>query len=201
MEVFPEDGNYVYTIAQLFPRMCVYDDYEGWQNKQFLGRSEFALPFGDYKVSITVPADHIVGATGSLKNPTDVLSKAEVETIQCCKDLVRQTGDYCNAGRSNTKREDKVNGKEDVGISRRQRSRLCICQLPQVHLGCAGREDRRDKTPLAMSYYPKEGNPLWEKESTKVVTNTIEVYSKFTLDYPYPVAIACIPPASAWSTR
>lgn len=78
MEFFPEDGNYVYTIAQFFPRMCVYDDYEGWQNKQFLGRGEFALPFGDYKVRITVPSDHIIGATGTLQNPSDVLSKTEI---------------------------------------------------------------------------------------------------------------------------
>ena len=85
MEFFPEDGNYVYTIAQFFPRMCVYDDYEGWQNKQFLGRGEFTLPFGDYKVRITTPADHIVGATGILKNPTEVLSKAESERFEKAK--------------------------------------------------------------------------------------------------------------------
>jgi hypothetical protein len=78
LEFFPEDGNYVYTIAQFFPRMCVYDDLVGWQNKQFLGRSEFTLPFGNYKVSITVPADHIVGATGSLANPQQVLTKTEI---------------------------------------------------------------------------------------------------------------------------
>ncbi|MBA4057078.1 MAG: aminopeptidase, partial [Marivirga sp.] len=85
MEYFPEDGNYVYTIAQFFPRMCVYDDYEGWQNKQFLGRGEFTLPFGDYKVRITVPADHMVGATGVLKNPGDVLSRVEQERFEKAK--------------------------------------------------------------------------------------------------------------------
>src|SRR5688572_8874657 len=72
-EYFPEDGNYLYAVAQWFPRMCVYDDYQGWQNKQFLGGGEFALPFGDYSVKLTVPADHIVAATGTLQNPQQVL--------------------------------------------------------------------------------------------------------------------------------
>ena len=73
-EYFPEDGNYLYAVAQWFPRMCVYDDVVGWQNKQFLGRGEFTLPFGNYKVKLTVPADHIIAATGSLKNGKDVLT-------------------------------------------------------------------------------------------------------------------------------
>ena len=81
LEYFPEDGNYLYTIAQFFPRMCVYDDYEGWQHKQFLGGAEFALAFGDYKVRITVPADHMVGATGVLKNPQEVLTKTAYRAI------------------------------------------------------------------------------------------------------------------------
>src|SRR3989338_8406247 len=73
-EYFEEDDNYLYTIAQWFPRMCVYNDVEGWQNKQFLGRGEFTLPFGDYEVSITVPSDHIIGATGELQNGSTVLT-------------------------------------------------------------------------------------------------------------------------------
>ena len=81
-EYFPEDGNYVYTFAQWFPRMCVFDDYEGWQNKQFFGRGEFALTFGNYQVRITVPSDHIVGATGWLQNPKDVLTKDQIERFE-----------------------------------------------------------------------------------------------------------------------
>jgi hypothetical protein len=84
-EYFPADGNYSYVIAQWFPRMCVYDDVNGWQNKQFLGQGEFALPFGNYKVKITVPADHIVAATGTLKNPEQVLSKTELERFNRAK--------------------------------------------------------------------------------------------------------------------
>lgn len=85
LEYFPEDGNYVYTIAQWFPRMCVFDDVNGWQNKQFLGRGEFALPFGDYRVKITVPADHIVAATGTLQNAAQVLNKTELERLERAK--------------------------------------------------------------------------------------------------------------------
>ena len=88
-EYFPEDGNYIYFIAQWFPRMCVFDDIEGWQNKQYLGAGEFALTFGDYKVRITVPADHVVGATGWLQNPKDVLSKQQIERFE----LARKTYD------------------------------------------------------------------------------------------------------------
>ena len=81
-EYFPEDGNYVYTIAHWFPRMCVFDDYNGWQNKQFLGRGEFALVFGNYNVKITVPSDHIVAATGWIQNPKTVLTKQQLERFQ-----------------------------------------------------------------------------------------------------------------------
>ncbi len=70
-----DDGNTIYTITQWFPRLAVYNDVRGWQHKQFLGRGEFALPFGDYEVKITVPSDHIVASTGELQNMSDVLSK------------------------------------------------------------------------------------------------------------------------------
>lgn len=189
MEYFPEDGNYVYTIAQFFPRMCVYDDYEGWQNKQFLGRSEFTLPFGDYKVRITVPADHMVGATGSLKNPTDVLSKAEIERFNSAKTSFDKPVIIVTQAEATQKEKTKSTQKrtwefhaDNVRDFAFCSSRKFIWDAQAVKIG--------DKTPLAMSYYPKEGNPLWEKESTKAVKNTIEVYSKYTIDYPYPVAIS-----------
>lgn len=189
MEFFPEDGNYVYTIAQFFPRMCVYDDYEGWQNKQFLGRGEFALPFGDYKVKITTPADHIVAATGTLKNPAAVLSKTELERFNKAKNafdkpilIVTQAE---AAQREKTKSTQKKTWEfhaENVRDFAFASSRKFIWDAQAVKLNSA--------TPLAMSFYPKEGNPLWEQESTKAVKNTLEVYSRHTIDYPYPVAIS-----------
>ena len=84
-EYFEDDDNYLYTIAQFFPRMCVYNEVEGWQNKQFLGRGEFTLTFGDYEVEITVPADHVVGATGNLQNLEKVLTKEQMKRFEKAK--------------------------------------------------------------------------------------------------------------------
>jgi hypothetical protein len=189
MEFFPEDGNYVYTIAQFFPRMCVYDDYEGWQNKQFLGKGEFALPFGDYKVRITTPADHIVGATGTLQNAADVLTKTELERFQKAKLTFDKPVIIVTQSEAITKEKTKSTQKktwefhaENVRDFAFASSRKFIWDAQAVKVG--------SHTPLAMSFYPKEGNPLWEKESTKAVKNTLEVYSRFTIDYPYPVAIS-----------
>jgi hypothetical protein len=188
MEYFPEDGNYLYTIAQFFPRMCVYDDYQGWQNKQFLGRAEFTLPFGDYKVRITVPSDHVVAATGTLKN-TDVLSKSELAQFEKAKSsfdkpviIVSQQDAIQKEKTKSTQKKTWEFSAENVRDFAFATSRKFIWDAQAVKLG--------DKTTLAMSFYPKEGNPLWEKESTKAVKNTLEVYSKYTIDYPYPVAIS-----------
>ena len=187
LEFFPEDGNYVYTIAQFFPRMCVYDDYEGWQNKQFLGRGEFTLPFGDYKVRITVPSDHIIGATGVLKNPADVLTKTEIERFEKAKVTFDAPVIIVTQSEATQKEKTKSTQKktwefhaENVRDFAFASSRKFIWDAQSVKIG--------SKTPLAQSFYSKEGNPLWEKESTKAVKNTLEVYSRYTLDYPYPVA-------------
>jgi len=187
MEYFPEDKNYIYTVAQFFPRMCVYDDVVGWQNKQFLGRSEFTLPFGDYKVAITVPADHMVGATGMLQNPQDVLSKTELERFEQAKKtfdkpVVIRTEAEATALEKGHSKEKKTwqfaaTNVRDFAFAS---SRKFIWDAMAVKLTTT--------QPLAMSYYPKEGNPLWEEESTKAVKNTLEVYSKHTIDYPYPQA-------------
>ncbi len=189
LEYFPKDGNYIYTIAQFFPRMCVYDDYQGWQNKQFLGRGEFTLPFGDYKVRITVPADHIMGATGVLKNPQDVLTKTEIERFEKAKTSFDKPVIIVTQQEATAKEKTKSKQKktwefhaENVRDFAFASSRKFIWDAQAVKTG--------SNTPLAMSYYPKEGNPLWEQESTKAVKNTLEVYSRMTIDYPYPVAIS-----------
>jgi len=189
MEYFMEDGNYVYTIAQFFPRMCVFDDYEGWQNKQFLGRGEFALPFGNYKVKITVPADHLVAATGTLMNPADVLSPAQQERLRKAratfdKPVFIVTEEEARAKEKIRSKEKKVweFEAENVRDFAFASSRKFIWDAMAVKAG--------DKTPLAMSFYPKEGNPLWEEESTRAIRNTLITYSRYTIDYPYPVAIS-----------
>jgi hypothetical protein len=186
-EYFPEDGNYVYTFAQWFPRMCVFDDYEGWQNKQFLGQSEFALVFGNYRVRITVPADHIVGATGTIQNPKDVLSKEQLERFEKSKKafdkpvfIVTQDEAVQKEKTKSTKKATWEFYAENVRDFAFASSRKFIWDAQAVKVG--------DKTPLAMSLYPKEGNPLWEKESTKAIKNALEIYSERTFNYPYPVA-------------
>lgn len=187
MEYFPEDKNYIYTVAQFFPRMCVYDDLVGWQNKQFLGRSEFTLPFGNYKVEITVPADHMVGATGMITNPSEVLSKTELDRFEQAKKtfdkpvIIRTQAEA--TALEKTKSKEKKTWKfaaDNVRDFAFCSSRKFIWDAMAVKVGA--------NTPLAMSYYPKEGNPLWERESTKAVKNTLEVYSAHTIDYPYPQA-------------
>jgi hypothetical protein len=187
MEFFPEDNNYVYTIAQFFPRMCVYDDVVGWQNKQFLGRSEFTVPFGDYKVKITVPADHMVAATGMLQNPQEVLTKAELDRFEQAKKsfdkpvIIRTQAEATEREKTKSKEkktwEFSATNVRDFAFAT---SRKFIWDAMAVKVG--------NNTPLAMSYYPKEGNPLWQRESTIAVKNTLEVYSKHTIDYPYPQA-------------
>lgn len=187
-EYFEKDENYLYTIAQFFPRMCVYDDVEGWQNKQFLGRGEFALPFGDYDVSITVPSDHIVGATGELQNGNSVLTAEQRKRFEKAK-LADSPIMIVTQDEAEKKEKSKEKGLKTWNFKATNvrdfafaSSRKFIWDAQAVKVG--------GKTVLAMSYYPKEGNPLWEKYSTKLVAHTIKTYSKYTVDYPYPVAIS-----------
>lgn len=186
-EFFPEDGNYLYTFAQWFPRMCVFDDYEGWQNKQFLGQGEFALTFGNYKVRITVPSDHIVGASGTLQNPKEVLTAEQVQRFEKAKKtfdspvlIVTEEEARLKEKAKSAKKSTWEFNAENVRDFAFAHSRKFIWDAMAVKVG--------DKTPLAQSLYPKEGNPLWGKESTKAIKNALEVYSERSLNYPYPVA-------------
>ena len=187
MEYFPDDDNYVYIIAQWFPRMCVYDDVVGWQNKQFLGQGEFTLAFGNYAVSLTVPADHIVAATGMVQNPTEVLTPEQITRFEKAKTSFDKPVLVVTQAEATAKEKIKSASKktwkfaaENVRDFAFASSRKFIWDAQAVKVG--------DKTPLAMSYYPKEGNPLWEKESTKAIKNCLVTYSKYSIDYPYPQA-------------
>jgi hypothetical protein len=187
-EYFAKDKNYLYTIAQFFPRMCVYNDVEGWQNKQFLGRGEFTLPFGDYEVNITVPADHIVAGTGELQNGAEVMSAeqktrfAKAKTSAVPVLIVTQSEAEENEKEGTTSNKTwkfKAKNVRDFAFAS-SRKFMWDAQNTVVN----------GKNILCMSYYPKEGNPLWERYSTKLVAHTIQTYSKYTIDYPYPVAIS-----------
>jgi hypothetical protein len=189
MEYFPEDGNYSYTLAQWFPRMCVFDDYEGWQNKQFLGAGEFALAFGNYRVRITVPSDHVIGATGWLQNPKEVLTAEQLQRFEKARKTFDAPVFIVTEEEAKKKETEKSSKKstwefyaENVRDFAFATSRKFIWDAMAVKVG--------DKTPLAQSMYPKEGNPLWSKESTKAIKNTLEVYSARTFDYPYPTAFS-----------
>ncbi len=188
MEYFEENDNYLYTIAQFFPRMCMYNDVYGWQNKQFLGRGEFTLPFGDYEVRITTPSDHVVGATGVLQNDKDVLTKLQRERMEAAKTadqpvmIVTPEEALDNEQNQATDTKTWEFQAENVRDFAFCSSRKFIWDAMGVPMG--------DRTVLAMSYYPKEGNPLWEQYSTRVVAHTLEWYSHYTFDYPYPVAIS-----------
>jgi hypothetical protein len=167
--------------------MCVYDDVVGWQNKQFLGQGEFTLTFGNYTVNLTVPADHVVAGTGMVQNLKEVLTAEQYARFEKAKVSYDKPVVICTQqeaiAREKTKSKDKKTWKfyaENVRDFAFATSRKFIWDAQAVKIN--------DKTPLAMSYYPKEGNPLWEQESTKAVKNTITTYSKYTIDYPYPQA-------------
>ncbi len=186
-EYFEEEENAIYTIAQFFPRMAVYNEIEGWQNKQFLGRGEFTLPFGDYKVSITVPADHIVAATGELKNPTSVLTKIQIKRLEKAKKnytdpviIVTQEEAEENEKTKSEAKKTWIFEAENVRDFGWASSRKFIWDGMAV--------DISGKNVMAYSYYPKEGNPLWEQYSTRVVAHSLKTYSKYTIDYVYPQA-------------
>ncbi|HLT53300.1 MAG TPA: M1 family metallopeptidase, partial [Flavobacteriaceae bacterium] len=187
-EPFP-DGNKCFIIAQFFPRLCVYDNVEGWQNMQFWGRSEFALEFGDYDVKITVPADHIMEATGELQNEKEVLTSTQrkrfEEARKSFKDPVfivtQAEAEVAEKGKATTSKtwHFKANQVRDFAFAT---SRKYIWDAMAVNIN--------GRTVMATSLYPKEGNPLWEEHSTRVVANTLEEYSKLTFDYPYSKAVS-----------
>jgi hypothetical protein len=189
LEYFPQDDNYSYTIAQFFPRMAKYNDSEGWQNKQFLGRGEFTLEFGNYEVDITVPDDFIVGATGELQNANEVLTADQVKRFDQAKNtfdkpVIIVTQDEAIAA------EKKKSKKTETWTFKAENVRDFAFAASRKYIWDAMAVDLNGKKPLAMSYYPKEGNPLWEEHSTMAVRQTLITYSRMTIDYPYPVAIS-----------
>lgn len=185
-EYFPEDGNYLFTLTQWYPRMCVYSDFHGWQNKQFTGRGEFALAFGNFKVRMTVPADHLVCSTGECQNYQQVLSPAQYQRWQKAQTATEPVEiglleDAKNAEKNRASGTKtwifKADSVRDFAWGS---SRKYIWDAMPVM--CEG------KRVMCMSFYGKEAYGLYRKYSTKVVAHTIKTYSKYTIPYPYPVA-------------
>jgi aminopeptidase N len=190
-EVFPKDGNAVYVIAQWFPRLAAYTDYTGWQHKQYLGTGEFTLEFGDYDVRLTVPEDHVVASTGRLQNPDAVLNAAQRTRLQKAETsktpIFVVTPDEAKANESHRPSGTKTwhyratNVRDFAFASSRKFIWDAMGATGHTHEG---------RPVLAMSYYPKEGIPLWDKYSTHAIAHTLDVYSRFSFPYPYPVAIS-----------
>jgi hypothetical protein len=192
-EHFPDDprkgGNDIFLIAQWFPRMVAYSDYEGWHNKEFLGRGEFTLEFGDYEVALTVPDDHIVAATGVLQNPEAVLTATQRLRLEQAKNATAPifivtpaeaaAAEAGNPSGKKTWRFAASNVRDFAWAS----SRKFMWDAQGVKQPGAEHE-----TVMAMSFWPKEGGELWRKYSTAAVVHTLKVYSRFSFDYPYPTA-------------
>ena len=188
-EHFPKDGNNNYVIAQFYPRMCVYDNVEGWQNDQFWGRSEFALEFGDFKVNITTPADHMLGATGVLLNEKEVLSKTEQKRLA----IARKTFDnpvLIRTQKEAEKIEKKRVKKTKTWKFHAKNVRDYAFATSRKFIWDAMAVDINGKTVMAYSLYSKEANPLYGDHSTRAVAQTLKTYSKYTFDYPYHKAIS-----------
>ncbi len=188
-EYFEENDNRIYVMAQFYPRMAVYNDVEGWQNSQFWGRDEFALPFGNFDVNITVPADHILDGTGVLVNRKEVFTKDMMERFEKAKKSYKEPvfivtqaeAEVTEKTKSNKTKTWKLSAKNvrDFGFAT---SRKFIWDMMAVKIG--------SKDVMAVSLYSKEGNPLWEDWSTKTVASTLKSYSRMTFDYPYHKAIS-----------
>ena len=188
-ELFEKEGNKLYVIAQFYPRMAVYNDVEGWQNMQFWGTGEFTLPFGNFDVNITVPADHVMEATGELMNRSEVFTAEQVKRYELAQKsfdkpvviVTQAEAEASEKGFSEKKKTWKFSAKNvrDFGIAT---SRKFILDAMAVQLS--------NKTVMAISVYPKESNPLWGETSTRTVAHTLKSYSAHTFDYPYPKAVS-----------
>ncbi len=185
-EFFPEDGNHLFTMAQWYPRLAVYSDFQGWQHHQFTGRGEFALTFGNFKVAITVPSDHVVMATGACQNYAAVLSPAQLarwnkaqtsaEPVEVVTLAEAKQAEKTKA----TTQETWVFNAENVRDFAFGSSRKFIWDALAANV--------EGKKVMCMSAYGKEAYGLYRPYSSKAVAHTIKTYSKFTIPYPYPVA-------------
>ena len=187
-EYFPEDKNYLYTITQWYPRLAVYSDFQGWQNKQFIGAGEFALPFGNFKVNITAPADHVVGATGECQNYVQMLNSKQLGRWKQAQTAKEPVEIVTLAEAKNALKINSNNKKTWTYVATNVRDFAFVSSRRLVWDAMATYID--GKKTMAMSYYGPEAYPLYNRYSTKVIAHTLKVYSKHTIPYPYPVAIS-----------
>ena len=183
-----DDKNDLFEVAQWFPRMAAYYDVYGWQHKQFLGAGEFTLEFGDYDVQITVPADHIVASTGELQNPGEVLSAAQRERLKQARSAKKPVI-IATQAEAEAREKQRASGTKTWHFKAKNVRDFAFATSRKFIWDAQGIKSGNVDV-MAMSYYPKEGNPLWERYSTHAIVHTIEQYNKYSLDYPYPVSIS-----------
>ena len=189
-EFFKEDGNCIYTIAQWFPRMAAYTDYAGWINKQFLGTGEFTLEFGNYKVRLTVPDDHLVAATGALQNPGEVLTAIQRERLKTAQGETKKPLFIVTPEEAKAAEKNKPKGRKTWVFHADKVRDFAFASSRKFAWDAMAVEGAvvNGKPVMAMSLYPKEAMPLWDKYSTHAIAHTIQTYSRYTFAYPYPVA-------------
>lgn len=185
-EYFPEDGNHLFTMAQWYPRLCMYSDEQGWQNHQFTGRGEFTLSFGNFKVQMTVPADHVVGSTGECQNYQQNLSATQMarwkKAVTAKEPVEIVTLDEAKAA------EKKKSSAKKTWIFKADNVRDFAWTSSRKFVWDAMPAMVEGKKVMCMSFYAKEAYPIYSLVSTKAVAHTIKTYSKFSIPYPYPVA-------------
>ncbi len=186
-EFFPEDGNHLFTMAQWFPRLAVYSDFQGWQHHQFTGRGEFALAFGNYNVAITVPGDHVVMATGECQNYPAVLSAAQLARWNKAVTSFKEPVEVVTLDEAKAAEKNKV-ATTKTWIFKAENVRDFAFGSSRKFVWDAMATDVEGKKVMSMSAYGKEAYGLYRKFSTKAVAHTIKTYSKFSIPYPYPVA-------------
>ncbi|OON60836.1 aminopeptidase [Massilia sp. KIM] len=183
-----DDKNDLFEIAQWFPRMAAYYDVYGWQHKQFLGAGEFTLEFGDYDVKITVPSDHIVASTGELQNPGEVLTAAQRERLAQARNAKKPVI-IASQAEAEAREKQRASGTKTWHFKAKNVRDFAFATSRKFIWDAMGVKSG-NLNVMAMSYYPKEGNPLWEKYSTQAIVHTIEQYNKYSFDYPYPTSIS-----------
>lgn len=184
-----EKGN-IYAMAQFYPRMAVYNDVEGWQNMQYWYRSEYALPFGNFKVNITVPADHILNATGTLTNAPEILTKEQYQRYQKAKTTFDNPVMIVTEEETEKRMMEGSQGKTKTWKFEAENVRDFAFATSRTYMWDAMAVKIGEFVPMAESVYPKEGGELWKEISTKAVAHTLKWYSHYTFDYPYPKAVS-----------
>jgi hypothetical protein len=187
-EFFPADGNYIFTMSQWYPRLCVYSDFQGWQNHQFTGNGEFALTFGDFKVQMTVPSDHLVAGTGQCLNYNTVLTPTQLARYNKVKSATKPIEIQNLAEAKAAELNKSKNTKTWVFNAQNVRDFAWTTSRKFIWDAMPQKIADNNNIVMCMSFYGKEAYNLWSKYSTRVIAHTVKTYSDFTIPYPYPVA-------------